>query len=99
MTAEARGGREVAASPAVAGPADDEQRSRVGALVRDARARAGVTQGQLAERIGTAQGNVSAIELGARLPSLDMLDRIAQALGLELRLELRKPTRGSGNRR
>jgi DNA-binding XRE family transcriptional regulator len=44
------------------------------------RLRAGLSQVQLAERVGLKQPNISEIESGKRTPSLDTLQRLAQAL-------------------
>lgn len=61
------------------------------ALVREARRRAGLTQAQLAERAGTSQPAIARYERATALPDLDTLHRIAEACGLELRLELTEP--------
>lgn len=56
-------------------------------VVYDARTQAGLTQGQLARRIGTTQSVISRLEdsdYGAQ--SLKMLRRIARALDLYLRI-------------
>ncbi len=42
-----------------------------------ARLAAGLTQKQLAERMGTSQGSIARMEGGARLPSVDTLYRLA----------------------
>lgn len=55
--------------------------SQVGALVRERRREAALTQGQLAERIGTTQAAISKIETGRTLPGLELLERIAGATG------------------
>ncbi len=46
-----------------------------------ARVRAGLTQAQLAERMGTTQSVVARLESGARLPSVKTLLRFAKATG------------------
>ena len=40
-----------------------------------------MTQAQLAEKAGVTQGAISMIELGKRVPSLDVIVKIAFALG------------------
>jgi transcriptional regulator with XRE-family HTH domain len=55
-----------------------------GALVRDARRRAGLSQAELARRIGTAQPVVSRWERGADEPRLSTLQRVLAACGLRL---------------
>ena len=46
-----------------------------------ARVRAGLTQAELAERMGTTQSVVARLESGARLPSVKTLLRFAKATG------------------
>ena len=48
----------------------------------------GLTQQQLAERIGTGQANVSRLEAGVASPTLALLKRIASALGGRLRIQI-----------
>lgn len=62
--------------------------SQVGRLVSRERSVAGLTQSELAERLGTTQAAVSKIETGRTLAGVDMLDRIARALGRPLTLTL-----------
>ena len=57
--------------------------------VREARERLGVTQAELAARIGSTQPAIARLEAGGVTPSLVTLHRIAAALGLELIVELR----------
>jgi len=49
-------------------------------------ARAGLTQTELARRMGTTQSSVARIESGGSLPALDILARIAHATGSALRI-------------
>jgi ribosome-binding protein aMBF1 (putative translation factor) len=63
--------------------------------VRRAREKLGVTQAELATRIGSTQPAVARLEAGGVSPSVDTLQRIADALGLELVVELRTPRRAS----
>lgn len=46
-----------------------------------ARARAGLTQGEVAERMGTTQSTIARLESGKRPPSLRTVQRYAQAVG------------------
>ena len=57
-----------------------------------ARAAAGLTQAQVAERIGTTQSAIARLESGAgrHQPSLGTLRKYAQALGCRLELRLVK---------
>ena len=53
-------------------------------LITEARLHAGLTQAQLAEKIGTKQPSVARIEKGTGLPSLSFLLKIAHALDTHL---------------
>ena len=55
--------------------------------LRKARVKAGITQQDVAERMGIAQTAVSRLEIGAHSPSLDMVERYAEALGCRLKIE------------
>jgi transcriptional regulator with XRE-family HTH domain len=55
-----------------------------GDLLREARLRAGLTQVELAQRVGTARSQISRYERGDVLPSLETLRRLIRACGLEL---------------
>ncbi len=59
-----------------------------GALIAEARLRAGLTQAELAARAGTAQSAIAAYEGGQRQPTLPTLDRILAAAGFDLRARL-----------
>ncbi|MEO6165702.1 MAG: helix-turn-helix transcriptional regulator [Candidatus Binatia bacterium] len=68
--------------------------SEIAQLVRDGRLRAGLTQAQLAEKAQSSQVVIARLESGSddRVPSLDLLDRIASALKAKLlvRFEYKK---------
>lgn len=55
-------------------------------LVHAMRTRAGLTQTELARRLGTTQSSIARIEGGGSLPRIEMLSRVARATGLSLRL-------------
>ena len=57
---------------------------KVGALIRDARRQRGLTQSQLAGLLGTSQSAVHRIEAGNQNLSLEMINRIAEALDSEI---------------
>lgn len=59
----------------------------VGAMV-DARHEAGLTQEQLATRMGTTQSVVARLENAHHMPSLDLVTRYAAALGRRVRFDL-----------
>lgn len=49
-----------------------------------------LTQKQFADKIGIKQSNISRLESGNYNPSMEFLQKIAQALGKELHVEFRK---------
>ena len=57
-----------------------------GAMIRDVRARCGLSQRELAERAGTSQSVVGRIEAGLSSPSVGTLERLLAAAGYELRI-------------
>lgn len=59
-----------------------------GALILDARTRAGFTQAELARRAKTAQSAIAAYEAGRRQPTMPTLYRILAAAGFDLRVRL-----------
>jgi predicted nucleotidyltransferase/DNA-binding XRE family transcriptional regulator len=59
-----------------------------GALLRQARSRAGLTQRELAQRAGVAQSVVAAYESGTREPSLGTLAALVEATGISLSIDL-----------
>jgi ribosome-binding protein aMBF1 (putative translation factor) len=56
-------------------------------LIR-ARARAGLSQAELAERMGTSQSAIARLESGRTLPSAKTLIRFAKATGSKVELRL-----------
>jgi transcriptional regulator with XRE-family HTH domain len=56
------------------------------------RRRARLTQREVGERMGTTQSSIARVESGAARPSLDFLDRFAQATGIPISIELGNPT-------
>jgi transcriptional regulator with XRE-family HTH domain len=55
----------------------------VSGLIREARHVAGLSQAELASRIGTTQPVISRWERGADVPRMDALARVLQACGFE----------------
>ena len=53
----------------------------------DARKNAGMTQKDLAEKTGITQGDISRLENGSANPSLKTLQRLAEGMGMTLKLE------------
>jgi transcriptional regulator with XRE-family HTH domain len=56
-------------------------------LIREARRRAGLTQAELAARVGTTQSAIARLERGAE-PSVRRVAELVRACGLELRVSL-----------
>lgn len=70
--------------------------ARIGPVVERLRMEAGLTQAELGRRIGTTQAAISKIETGRTVPGLELLDRIATALGRSIELTLgRSPDRSA----
>ena len=53
----------------------------------DARKTTGMTQKQLAEKTGITQADISRLENGSANPSLKTLQRLAEGMGMKLKLE------------
>jgi uncharacterized protein len=64
--------------------------TNTGALLREARTRAGLSQAQLAARAGVAQSVISIYESGRRQPALSTLAALVEATGFDLDLRLRR---------
>lgn len=50
------------------------------------RIKLGLTQAQLAEMVGTKQPSIARLESGASSPSLSFLEKVAAALGSEIKI-------------
>ena len=74
--------QELLAQPAIqaAYQAQEPEFSMVRELIA-ARMRAGLTQGQIAERMGTTQSVIARLEGGRRTPSMNTVQRYAHAAG------------------
>ena len=59
-------------------------RKTVGANIRRCRMDAGVSQEELAARMGVDQGYVSKLEAGQRNPTITTVANAAKALGIEI---------------
>jgi transcriptional regulator with XRE-family HTH domain len=49
----------------------------------------GMTQAQLAERVGTKKSNISRLESGRYNPSLDFLVKVADGLGRQITMKVK----------
>lgn len=56
--------------------------SQFGDRLRHHRRRAGLTQGELAERAGIARQSVNNIEVGRFAPTIETVARLAEAIGV-----------------
>jgi|SRR5215475_3112612 len=63
-------------------------RFELGEAVRHRREELGITQAELAERAGLQQPAVARFEAGGTMPTIPMLERLADALHMHLRVEL-----------
>jgi len=69
--------------------AADKLNVRVAMLVYQVRTEAGLTQAELAKRVGTAQPNIARLEdADYQGHSLSMLQRIAEALGKRIEIQM-----------
>ena len=57
-------------------------------LVYTTRIQAGLTQAQLARAMGTSQSAIAAWENGARVPTVEALERLARACGKTLHITI-----------
>ena len=55
--------------------------------ILNARKASGLTQKDLAEKTGIAQGDISKLENGSANPSLRTLQRLADGMGMKLKIE------------
>lgn len=67
-----------------------ERAFQFGERIRRVREDAGITQSELARRMGTNQAVIARLERGGVDPKLSTIDRINRALGTELVIEFRK---------
>ena len=65
-----------------------DDRQKIISMLTAARIEAGISQQELAERIGTKRSNICRIESGAQNISLDMLLKISGALGKDVTMNL-----------
>lgn len=57
-------------------------------LIREARRRAGLTQVELAERVGTTQSAIARVERGQGRPTLERISELLAACGFEVQVRL-----------
>lgn len=62
----------------------------IGKLIKDRRKELGITQPHLAELAQVSTNTLYMLETGKANPSLEVLNKIVEVLGLELKLEVKK---------
>lgn len=75
--------RETVGTPSIGDPERDLS-YEIAEQVFELRSEQGLTQGQLAERVGTKQPAISGVESATKMPTLGLLLRIAAALNRRL---------------
>ena len=60
---------------------------KIGAIAKAMRRKSGLTQGQLAEKVGIAQCDISRIESDKANPSIKTLNKIAAGLDMKMKIE------------
>ena len=84
-----------AADPDVATPeyraayAEARRDFELGMRVRELREAAGLSQSRLARLVGTSQPNIARLEAGGGMPRIETLQRVGEALGMELHVAFR----------
>ena len=64
--------------------------SELGAKLTKAREREGITQNELAQKVNIYQGDISKIERGTANPSVRTLQRLAEGMGMRLKIEFER---------
>jgi y4mF family transcriptional regulator len=62
----------------------------IGSTIKNRRKELGITQPHLAELAGISTNTLYKLERGQANPSLDVLNKLAEVLGMELKLEVKK---------
>ena len=75
-----------------------EEEFSLASMLIAARARANLTQAELAAKMGTSQSTVARLESGAAKPSLTTLQRYAKATGARLKITLEPKPRTKKDR-
>ena len=83
---------ESAKDPSFAAGLDETfNKYRLAQELRVMREKAGLSQKQLAERVRTKQPSIARLESARAWPKLDLLQRVARALGAEMVVSFRRP--------
>ncbi len=82
---------ESANDPSFAAGLDERfDKYRLAQQLKAMREKAGLSQKQLAERVHTKQPSIARLEMARTLPRLDLLQRVARALGAEMVVSFRR---------
>jgi y4mF family transcriptional regulator len=68
--------------------------TQLGETIKARRKELGITQPHLAELARISTNTLYKLERGQGNPSLEVLNKLAEVLGMELKLEVKKPTAG-----
>lgn len=63
---------------------------QLGEIIRIRRKELGITQPHLAELANVSTNTIYKLERGQANPSLDVLNKLAEVLGMEIKLEVKK---------
>lgn len=64
--------------------------NKIGDIIKNRRKELGITQPDLAELANVSVNTLYMLEKGKGNPSLDVINKLAKVLGMELKLEVRK---------
>lgn len=79
-------------TPAVQAGYESARRAfKLGEQVRRLREERGISQAELARRMGTGQPAIARLEAGGVTPTIDTLERVGRALGVELKVDFVAP--------
>jgi transcriptional regulator with XRE-family HTH domain len=67
-----------------------QEESAVAEVIAEARATAGLTQAEVAERMHTTQSNIARMEAGKSIPSTRTLEKFAHAIGARLKISFER---------
>lgn len=87
-------GKRIRSEAARAGYERARRTFELGERVRQLREEHGLSQRELAQRIGSTQPAIARLEAGGVAPSVETLERIAAALGMDLVVEFATPPSG-----
>lgn len=69
-------------------PNDEKMSVAAGKVFKQARREMGLTQQEIAEASGVKRPNIARLESGKHSPTIDMLQRVAESMGMEMEIRL-----------